>query len=187
MRALALTLIAILATAFTAIAADTPRVVKLRGGQFAYAMPKGSPVRFEKRMDLALLRFKGRFPLEGEYRYGRLSNDKKDEAAYDVIELTFVPDVKYLAKLPYWNDRGPVTELTFENEKDFLGKVIGASLVSDVHDRKRLSVTGRAAIWVDRYTAAFDCDRATYSVRFLKVEKPPTVVASNDTVPSSCL
>jgi hypothetical protein len=138
-------------------------------------------------MDVALLLFKGRFRIEGEYRYGRLSNDKKDEAAYDVIELTFVPDAKYLAKLPYWSDSGAVTELTFENNKDFIGKVIGPELVSDVQERKRLSITGRAAIWVDRYTAAFDCDRATYSVRFLKVDKPPTVVASNNTVPSNCL
>lgn len=187
MRALALAVIALFATSLATIAADAPRIVKLRGGQFAYALPKGSPVRFEKRMDAALIRFRGRFRLEGEYRYGRLSNDKKDEAAYDVIELTFVPDAKYLAKLPYWDGRGPVTELSFENQKDFIGKVIGPTLVSDVHERKRLSVTGRATIWVDRYTAAFDCDRATYSVRFLKVETPPTVVASNDTVASSCL
>jgi len=187
MRALALTCIAIIAATLAALAADGPRIVHLRGGQFSYAMPKTSPVKFEKRLDAALLRFKGRFRLEGEYRYGHLSNDPKDTGAYDVIELTFVPDAAYLAKLPYWSDRGPVTELTFDNNKEFIGKVIGPSLVSDVHERKRLSVTGRATIWVDRYTMAFDCDRPTYSVRFLKAEKPPTVVASNNLVQSGCL
>ena len=187
MRTLALALIAIVASALAAVASDVPKIVKLPGGQFSYAIPKSSPVKFEKRLDAALIRFKGRFRIEGQYRYGRLSNDPKEDAAYDVIELTFVPDAAYLAMLPYWADRGPVTELTFENEKDFIGKVIGPQLASDVHERKRLSVTGRAVIWVDRYTAAFDCDRPTYSVRFLKVDKPPTVVASNNLVESGCL
>jgi hypothetical protein len=166
---------------------DAPKVVHLPGGQFAYAMPHGSPVQFEKRMDAALLRFRGRFRIEGEYRYGRLSNDPKDDAAYDVIELTFVPDAAFRAVLPYWEGRGPVEELFIENEKDFLGKVVGASSVADIRSRKRLSVTGRAVIWVDHYTMAFDCDRPTYSVRFLKVDMPPTVVASNNLVQSGCL
>src|SRR5258707_1381394 len=140
MRALTLAFIAILATGLTVLAADV-KIVRLSGGQFAYALPKGSPVKFEKRMDAALLRFKGRFRIEGEYRYGRLSNDPKDDAAYGVIELTFVPDTRYAAKLPYWHERGPVDTLSIENEKDFLGQVIGPSLVGDIHERKRMSVT----------------------------------------------
>ncbi len=64
---------------------------------------------------------------------------------------------------------------------------LGAPRVADVRNRKSLSITGRAAIWVDRYTAAFDCDRPTYTVRFLKVAAPPTVVASNNVVQSGCL
>jgi hypothetical protein len=187
MRKLAFAAIAFLATTLAALAADAPKVVHLPGGQFAYAVPKASPVKFEKRLDRALLRFKGRFKLEGEYRYGRLSNDPKDDAAYDVIELTFIPDAKYLAVLPYWSGRGPVTGLSFENEKAFIAKVISPPLVADVRNRKSLSITGRAAIWVDRYTAAFDCDRPTYTVRFLRVAAPPSVVASNNVVPSGCL
>ena len=42
-------------------------------------------------------------------------------------------------------------------------------------------------IMVDRYTMAFDCDHPTYTVRFLKVDMPPTVVASNNTLSSGCL
>ena len=187
MRTFGFAAIAFLATTLAALAADAPRVVHLPGGQFSYAVPKASPVKFEKRLDRALLRFKGRFRLEGEYRYGRLSNDPKDDAAYDVIELTFIPDARYLAVLPYWSDRGPVTELSFENEKDFIAKLIGAPRVADVRNRKSLSVTGRASIWVDRYTAAFDCDRPTYSVRFLRAAAPPSVVASNNVVQSGCL
>ena len=187
MRALALICLAIASATLVSFAGDAPKIVHLRGGQFSYAMPGGSPVKFEKRLDAALLRFKGRFRLEGEYRYGHLSNDPKDTGAYDVIELTFVPDAKYLAKLPYWSDRGPATELMFENAKDFIAKVIAPDLVRDVQNRKRMSVTGRAAIWVDRYTAAFDCDRPSYTVRFLKVDQPPTVVASNNLVASGCL
>jgi hypothetical protein len=187
MRAFALTLVAVVATTLTALAADAPKVVPLPGGQFSYAMPSGSPLQFDKRLDQALVRFKGTFRLEGEYRYGRLSNDPKDDAAYDVIMLTFVPDAKYLAMLPYWADRGPVTELMFENEKDFIAKVINPSAVADIRSRKRMSVTGRTAIMVDRYTLAFDCDNPTYTVRFLKVDVPPTLVASNNTLSSGCL
>jgi hypothetical protein len=177
---------ALFATSALAAPGD-PKIVHLRGGQFAYALPKGSPVRFEKRMDAALLRFKGRFRIEGEYKYGRLSNDPKDEAAYDVIELSFVPDEKYRARLPYWHGRGPVEALSFDNAKDFIAGVVGSSLVGEVRERKRLSVTGRAAIWVDRFTLAFDCDRPSYSVRFLEVDRPPTVVASKDVIDGACL
>jgi hypothetical protein len=170
---------------------NAPQVVAVPmpggGMSMTYAVPTGSPVKFEKMEDYALARFAGRFRIEGAYRYGRLSNDPKDDAAYDVIELVFVPDGNYRAVLPYWHERGPVETLFIENEKDFVAAVIGPSLMSDIKSRKRLSVSGRAAIWVDRYTAAFDCDVPTYTVRFLKVDRPPTVVASNDLVQTGCL
>ena len=157
------------------------------GKSIPIAFPAGSPVKFDKMEDYGLAHFSGQFSIEGEYRYGRLSNDPNDEVAYDLTVLEFVPDAAYRAVLPYWSERGPVASLSFENETDFIAAVIGPSLIKEIKTRKRLAVTGRAAIWVDRYTAAFECDVPTYNVHFLKVDRPPTVVASNNLINSGCL
>ena len=183
-----LLLVASCSGAAVATDANAPQLIDMAPG-FHYAVPKASPVKFDKKQkdDHTAATFSGQFRVEGEYRYGRLSNDPKDEAAYDMIELVFVPDPAFRADLPYWYERGPVEELSIENAEDFAAAVIGPSLVQEVKRRRRMSVSGRAAIVVDRYTASVVCDTPTYTVHFLKVDKPPTVVARNYLIQSGCL
>ncbi len=144
-------------------------------------------MKFDKIGDHFIATFTGRFLVEGEYRYGRLTDNPENDASYDLIDLVFVPDAAYRATLPYWYERGPVTELAIENQEEFAATVIGPALMRSIKDRKRHSLTGRAAIWVDRYTVSIECDWPTYSVHFLKVDRPPTVVASNKLLESGCL
>ena len=148
-----------------------------RPGGISYAVPKGGPLRF-KNFDAAGAHFAGRIRLSGTYYYGHSGGDPSAELV-DEPDLYFRPDDATRALLPFWYERGAVDEIYFENPDAFLGAVLTAGEIARVKQRKVHSVTGSLAIWVDNYYASAECDHPEYTVRFLKVDQPPALLARN--------
>jgi hypothetical protein len=140
-----------------------------------YLVPKGSPVRYLKTDEHDVAHFLGRFQVTGRYYYGYIP-DNPDAPEPD---LYLVPDPKPRALLPYRKDRGPVSEIIFENPEEVIRKVLPQEVVQLVRANKRRSVSGEVTLIVSNYQATVECDHAYYRVRFISVFRPGEYLLSS--------
>lgn len=145
----------------------------------AFVVPARSPVTFEKFADpFETATFAGHYRLSGTYYYGRLTRMRGD----DRIGLYFLPDKAMADTLPYWPDEGPARELVFENPDSFVAAIIPKRTALAIEAGRRNAVQGRADIWVEGYSATAICGAAIYAAKFLKADKPPTLLAARQVV-----
>lgn len=120
---------------------------------------------------IADAKFSGRLTLTGTYElrgYG-------DEAWVNLR-----PDRKSLALLPYWRERweGGPKEIYLDNGWTFARAVVGKAELQKLQN-ENYAARGRATIIVDEYQTSIECDRASYSARFVSVVDRSVQVAAN--------
>src|SRR5204863_7013170 len=76
-----------LLSATEAISGISDQSIRSPGGS-VLSVPIGSPAQFASFGQHEAARFKGRFKLQGTYRYGYLTNDPDADSIYGVLELT---------------------------------------------------------------------------------------------------
>ena len=156
----------ILALATLAIAA-MPAVKSVPVGKYGEAIliPASSPVRIQSIEHDDRVRFRGRFIVEGRWvlNCDWCERGQKDNELY----LSIIPDAATVARLPRWKNHNNDIRIDLTNADAFIRKV------STADERKRLlagtltDIRGHAAIVVDNYEAALECDSASYSARFV--------------------
>jgi hypothetical protein len=168
------------AAALFCIAAASELLAETRTspGHNPIVIPDGAPVRFFSFGREETAKFTGWFELRGTYHYGYLTNDRKADATYGVLALSFVPDLQFAEKLPYWQGLTPPATLGFSNPRTFVRRVIPQDAVAKLKQKKVFSVSGRAAIVVDDYRAGIECDSAYYNVRFVSLVRPRPILVS---------
>ncbi len=142
-----------------------------------YVIPPDSPVNFSSTGKYGEVLFAGRFVMSGTYHYGYLTNDPTRDASYDELDLYFVPDRPIAMSLPYWKGHRIASEIRFTNVTAFARAVVPDRDLMALKQRRLLSVSGRAKLWVNDYRAWVECDYPTYEVRFLSIYKPSLLVA----------
>ena len=139
-------------------------------------IPAKCPVRFAAIGPGGTVLFKGRFLLSGLYRYAYAAADAGSRVA-DGFKLCFVPDRAMAMGLPHWEEQRTAATLEFENPDVFVQAVIRPPVLRSLYDDRIPSVSGRASVWVDGYSALSDGDRSVYCVRFMAVAAPDSPVA----------
>jgi hypothetical protein len=143
-----------------------------------YALPHGSPLKFDKlEPDFLGAAFKGRITLSGAYYYGRLDTDPQN----DMIGLFFMPDAPFAKQLPYWRQDGLVKEVIFQNSDAFIKAVIPATLADAVKRGKRASVRGRVTFVAEEFETVVSCGAAIYVTRFHSLAEKPKLYAARRT------
>ncbi|HWG10732.1 MAG TPA: hypothetical protein VN693_04445 [Rhodanobacteraceae bacterium] len=148
-----------------------------------YLVPAGSPVKYVSKNDGELqANFHGRFTISGTYYYGTYYAGSMTEATDDDLDLDFIPDKKFAVTLPYWRDRGQVHEIEFRNKDAFINAAIPSSVVRDLKSRKIVSAHGKVSVVIEDYQASVECDAPAYSVTFVSVVHPPTLVLNHNSI-----
>lgn len=133
----------------------------------AVVMPAGSPVRLQRIDHDDRVLFNGRLVIQGTWvidcewcEPGQKDNE---------LHLSIVPDSATVARLPRWKNHSNDIRIDLTNADRFIRSV------STPDERKRLlagtltDIRGHAAIVVDHYEAALECDAASYSARLVEV------------------
>jgi hypothetical protein len=163
--------------AFSTWATDE-QIVK-QSESLVFAIPRGSPVKFSESGEYpGQAKFTGSFLLRGTFQYGYLHNEPERDATYGIRELYFYPDTSLSVLLPRWKKRGNVNVMRIKNSDEFVSAVIPGNIIKDIEEKKRFSVNGRAAIWVNKYEVSIECDYPTYTVSFQSMDQITTTLSS---------
>ncbi len=166
MRAYLVIALISLGLSVAAPAAEGDAVLPLASGVDAIVVPQDGPLVFERFVDRDTARFRGRFLLAGTWYYGDRGMADDPVAT---LELNFVPDAAVAKHLPHWRDRGGPSRILITNGAAFAGDAVGKETIAALVKHRERKVSGRAAIWVDRFEATIQCDTPLYSARFLAV------------------
>ena len=135
----------------------------------AILIPASSPVRLQSIDRDDRVRFSGRLIVEGTWvlNCDWCQPGQRDNQLY----LSIIPNPATVARLPRWKNHINDIRIDLSNADPFIRKV------STAHERKRLlagtltDIRGHAAIVVDNYEAALECDSASYSARFVETTR----------------
>jgi hypothetical protein len=139
------------------------------------SVPVGSPVRFDSFGQYGTAKFNARFEIQGAYHYGYLTHNPESDASYGALQLTFDPDLSYVAKLPFWQGFQKPTHIEISNPGDFARALIAPGVTEKLRRKEIFSVSGRARIRVTDYKTWLECDYSHYSFRFVAVLQPRPV------------
>lgn len=154
----------------TLIAATTRDHIVQVNQDISYVVPNTSPVRYQAAADYDTVDWSGQFELTGNYSYGYLSNDPKDDS-YKQRELSFTISRQQAERLPYWQTpkRLPaITEIQIRNPDRFADHIISAKDLERLRAREILSVDGTATIEVRNLRTTIVCDHQEDSVEFVR-------------------
>ena len=140
-------------------------------------VPVDSPVHYSgiKTKNGDIVTFQGRFLLTGTYYYG--DNDFNDSGDEHPSRYVFeprayvIPDDDVAARLPHFLIRSGRQPIFIDNPNAFATAVIPKTKARRVRCRGCGDATGHIAIWADQFGAGIDCDKPTYTARFLSVYK----------------
>ena len=121
--------------------------------------------------------FRGRFTLSGNYLIEGFGED---------TFVTFWPDKKTLAVLPYWQYFGGPKELYISNGSAFAEAVVPKDKLRMLKAETLAAICGRVTIIADDYGTSIECDSADFSARFVSVVKPAVTLAAKFESQNEC-
>ncbi|MGN6514885.1 MAG: hypothetical protein ACTHLR_03480 [Rhizomicrobium sp.] len=173
MRALFVCLLVFMAGVASPAFSKGDTVVPVKADDDALIVPAGSPLHFRSFGAESVGEFDGAIELSGTWYYGNDPLNEGDTGA----NFYFVPDDASFARLPRFKQRSQPAYVFLTNAIDLLNAVASKSDQAKAEKKGATYISGKVAIWIDKFEAGIECDAPYFDAHFLRVAQPPSRVA----------
>ena len=175
-----------LAIGLTLAGATTPpQVISWDRYGEALIVPSGAPLQFTGIDENRVARFKGSAVVTGTFVYGCDIECKFPLAEQDLVG-SIVADTSISERLPHWKIRGGGMRIYLHDAPRLAAQVFSQKELTAIASGRLNPGHKRVSVVIENFSAAIECDSATYEAHFVSLAAPATGATASNDGNSSC-